>query len=335
MDTRDKAILTAIQAELPAEERPFDAMAARLGMDAQELLARVRRMADDGLIRRIGPVFDSRGLGYASTLVAARVPADHIAEAAAKVSRLPGVTHNYERRGAYNLWFTLTASSAEAIGQTLETLRQETGAEAMHSLPALAVYKIRVQFDMADEAVNGDVSADGTSQPSGADPSRRSTGGPSNLDEPQKELVRILQEGLAVEREPFAAAAARLGWPVSRVVEQVRGWLAAGVIRRLGAVVRHRELGFSANGMAVFRLPPGDIDEAGRRLAAFTEVSHCYRRPPLPDFPYSLYAMVHGRSEEEVRATVERMATAVGDAAHDVLFSVREFKKMSMRYFVE
>ena len=321
MDELDKRILTAIQGGLPAEERPFDALATRLGVGHEEVLSRVRRLADDGLLRRLGPVFDSRGLGYVSTLVAARVPPARLAEVAARVSRLAGVTHNYERRHAYNLWFTLTCPSAPELDRTLEFLRRETGIADFHSLPALAVYKIRVQFDLAGEPE--------AIEETGGRPSA----GPAALTDEQKELVRLLQEDLPAEREFFAVAAARLGWPTARVVGQVRAWIESGVIRRLGAVVRHRQLGFAANGMAVFRVPPEAVDAAGRRLAARAEVSHCYRRPPLPDFPYDLFAMVHGRSDDEVRRTVAAMAQEIGRPDYDVLFSVTEFKKTSMRYF--
>jgi DNA-binding Lrp family transcriptional regulator len=323
MNELDKKIVTAIQGGLPAEERPFDALAAQLGIQPDEMLARVRRLAGDGMIRRLGPVFDSRSLGYVSTLVAARIPPERLAEVAARVTRLPGVTHNYERRHAYNLWFTLTCPSAHELDRTLAGLRKETGIPNFHNLPALAVYKIRVQFDLAGESE--------APEAAGA----RAPGAPRPLDEKQKELVRLLQDGLAVEREPFAAMAARIGWPPSRVVQQVREWLDSGVIRRFGAVVRHKELGFVANGMAAFRISPEAIDDAGRRLARRAEVSHCYRRPPLPSFPYSLFAMVHGQSEDEVRQTAAVMAREIGVEDYAVLFSVTEFKKASMRYFVE
>jgi DNA-binding Lrp family transcriptional regulator len=120
---------------------------------------------------------------------------------------------------------------------------------------------------------------------------------------------------------------------VERIVEQIRSWLASGIIRRFGAVVEHRSLGFRANGMAVFRAAAARADEIGRSLAAEPAVSHCYRRPALPDFPYNLYARVHGRSEEEVRDIVRRMAEAAGVAEYEVLFSVTEFKKSPPAYF--
>jgi DNA-binding Lrp family transcriptional regulator len=323
MDDTDKKILTAIQTDLPVGERPFDALAAQLGLAAEDVLARVARLSAEGFLRRIGPIFDSRSLGYVSTLVAARVPPERLKEVADRVSALAGVTHNYERRHAYNLWFTLTAPSLEAQTRTLEALRRETGIPHFYSLPALAVYKIRVKFDLTEDAGGLDASM----------PQSRTT--PKPLSDEQKWLLRLIQDGIPVVREPLADTAALLRWPVRRVVEQIREWLAVGIVRRFGAVVRHRELGFSANGMAVFRTPDSNADAAGRLLAEQPEVTHCYRRPPLEGFPYTLFAMVHGRSEDEVRATVAAMAGRAGLKDYDVLFSTTEFKKVSMRYFVE
>jgi len=331
MDNLDKQILTAIQSDLPVTEHPFDAAAARLGIGAAEVIDRVGRLLADGVIRRLGPVFDSRRLGYVSTLVAAKVPADRLEEVAATVNRLAGVTHNYARRGAYNLWFTLTEASQAALDGTLERLRSETGISEFHSLPALTVYKIRVHFDLTDGEPERAEERGGS-----GDPPRNNSERPARalpLTDEQKEFVRLIQDGLRPQRDPFAAIAERLGWPEARVVEQIREWVDAGVIRRFGAVVQHQKLGYRAGGLAVFCVPPEKVDAAGETLAKHPEVSHCYRRPPLPDFPYNLFAMTHGRSEEAVRRTVERLAEEAGLTDYAVLFSVRELKKTSMRYF--
>jgi DNA-binding Lrp family transcriptional regulator len=154
-------------------------------------------------------------------------------------------------------------------------------------------------------------------------------------DEPQKALVRAVQDGLPLEAEPFVPIAEAAGWSVPAVLDQVRAWLDAGVVRRFGAVVRHRAAGVRANAMAVFQVDPSRVDEAGRALASHADVTHCYRRPPLPDFPYTLYAMVHGQTEKTVRERVEAMAGEIDAEAWDALFSVREFKKTSMRYFTD
>jgi len=339
MDATDRRILTAVQADLPVVQRPYEALARRLDLETAEVMDRLRRLVAAGIVRRIGPVFDSGRLGYVSTLVAARVPPDRIEAVAEEVSRLPGVTHNYERRGTYNLWFTLTAPSPEALAEALDGLRSRTGLP-MHSLPALALYKIRATFDLTE--ADGPHAADSTAGRSPAEPGDGPApetpppgAGAVPLSPEQRALVRALQDGLSVEPEPFARPARRAGWTVPAVLEQVRAWLAEGVVRRFGAVLRHREAGVRTGGMVVLRLPEARIDAAGRRLAAEPAVTHCYRRPPLPDFPYNLYAMTHGESEEAVRSLAAALAREVGAEAWEVLFSGREFKKTSARYFLE
>ncbi|MCE5278741.1 MAG: hypothetical protein LLG03_12015, partial [Planctomycetaceae bacterium] len=157
---------------------------------------------------------------------------------------------------------------------------------------------------------------------------------PAALDETCRQLVRVLQESLPPVSEPFDEIGKALGWPGQQVLDQIAAWQSQGVIRRLGAVVDHRRLGFKANGMAVLRVPPEQVDAIGHRVARRQEVSHCYRRPPLPGFDYTLYAMVHGRGEDEVRSVLADILKDVGYWPHQVLFSTREFKKVSMRYFL-
>ncbi len=328
LDELDKRILSVIQVDLPVAPRPYDVLAERLGADGGEVLARVGRLRSGGVIRRIGAVFDSRRLGYSSTLVAARTPPERVEEVARLVNQLPGVTHNYSRQHDYNLWFTLTAESAEQIDRTLADLRRQTGIEDFHSLPALTVYKIRVHFALGEDPSPAVVAP--------ASPAA----GPAvslnvSLNEQQKQLVRLLQDDLPVTPEPFARLAEQVGWPVERVLAQINEWMAAGVIRRLGVAVRHHRLGFAANGMAVFDMPADELDSAGRLLAERPEISHCYHRPPLADFPYNLFAMVHGQSQDEVTEIVDRLAGELKVGRFSVLFSHTEYKKTSMKYFVE
>jgi len=325
LDKFDRKLLSIIQSGFPAVERPFDALAERMGSDSDEVVRRIGRLRALGMIRRLGAVFDSRRLGYASTLVAARVPPDRLDDMAGTVSRLPGVTHNYRRDHAYNLWFTLTGRSERQLRETVEALKRRTGIAELFLLPALAVYKIRVDFPLGQ-------SREVLPAPSAG--ARRSSPQPVTLSERQKELVRILQEDLPPVARPFSEIAQRLDWTVEAVIEQIHDWLAGGVIRRFGAVVNHRRLGLQANGMVVFRVDPDRVDDAGRRLAERPEISHCFRRPPLPDLDYNLYAMVHGRSFDEVRASVARTAKDVGLGDYEILFSTAEYKKTSMRYFV-
>jgi len=330
LDEQDKALMSVIQSNFPVDRRPFERLGAYLDADPEDIERRIRKLRDEGVIRRLGAVFDSKKLGYVSTLAAARIDADKIDDAAAEVSKLPGVTHNYRRENAYNLWFTLTCPSQEKLQQTLEDLREKLGTREIRSMPALKVFKISVNFKFADaseavKAAAGHARAFTAPHEAPSDP----------LSDEQKQLVRLLQESLSDSHKPFDEIADQLGWSVGRVLEQIEDWLASGVIRRLGAVVRHQRLGFRANGMAVLDVPADREDQVGAALARRPEISHCYCRPRLPDFPYGLFAMTHGRDEQEVRDLVASLAAELEIENFDVLFSTTEYKKVSMKYFLE
>ena len=328
LDELDKKIISIIQADLPVVLRPFDMLAERLSESSEEVMGRIGRACSQGIIRRLGPVFDSGRLGYTSTLVAAKIPAQRLAEVAELVNHLSGVTHNYRREHAYNLWFTLTANSREQIDNVLDELRRRTGINEFYSLPALAVYKIRVDFQLSEKppAVSGNAQAAGCPAPEGKS---------APLDERQKQLVRLLQKGLPLVTEPFSEMAKEVDFSAEEIVQQITDWLDAGLIRRFGAVVRHQKLGFGANGMAVFEVAEDGINAIGKKMAEHSEISHCYRRPSLDDWKYNLFAMVHGRSEAEVRQFVERLAEQLEISEYNVLFSTTEYKKTSMEYFLE
>ncbi|HUU27872.1 MAG TPA: Lrp/AsnC family transcriptional regulator [archaeon] len=152
----------------------------------------------------------------------------------------------------------------------------------------------------------------------------------------EKALIRLLQEDLPVCPEPYQEIAARLGLKQEEVLAAVGRWVDCGVIRRFGATVRHFRMGYEANCMVVWKVDElSDHREAGALFATFPQVTHCYRRPPFRDWPYTLYTMVHGRSREEIDNTLAKMSAASGLKDYRLLFSVREWKKTSMKYFSE
>jgi len=148
MDEIDKRLLNIVQTDFPIARRPYEVLSGRLGISEQEALGRVRALAESGVIRRIGPSFDSRRLGHVSTLVAARVPKERLDEVAGLVSSFPEVTHNYGREFDYNLWFTLICESEARLGAVLEAIKSRTGLSDMRSLPAVRTFKIRVEFEL-------------------------------------------------------------------------------------------------------------------------------------------------------------------------------------------
>lgn len=147
MDRIDRAILNEIQSHFPLKARPYREVAERLGLAEKEVILRVERMAQGGIIRRIGANFNSRKLGFFSTLCAARVPAEKMPRFVEAVNRYVGVTHNYEREGDYNIWFTFIAESQEIIESALKEIKRRTGVRDLISLPAEKIFKIQVDFE--------------------------------------------------------------------------------------------------------------------------------------------------------------------------------------------
>ncbi len=148
MDAIDKKLLNILQKEFPLEERPFEEIARRCGIDEDEALSRIRRLKDEGIIRRIGAVFDGVKLGRVSTLCAARVPEDKIDGFVQIVNAGKGVTHNYRRDHDYNIWFTVSAATAEDLAAFLQDVKDKTGVTDILDMRAVRVFKINASFDL-------------------------------------------------------------------------------------------------------------------------------------------------------------------------------------------
>ena len=149
LDLLDKRILDIIQTDFPLESRPYAVIGERLGISEEEALERVRRLRQTKIIRRLGANFQSKKLGFRSTLCAAKVPADKMDEFVAEVNSHVGVTHNYLRRHAYNIWFSVIGPSWQAVCDLLDSITAKTGIPILN-LPASRIYKIRVDFKMEE-----------------------------------------------------------------------------------------------------------------------------------------------------------------------------------------
>ncbi|MCP4329658.1 MAG: Lrp/AsnC family transcriptional regulator [Alphaproteobacteria bacterium] len=155
------------------------------------------------------------------------------------------------------------------------------------------------------------------------------------LTDRDRDLLAALQEGLPLVERPYREIADRLGCREDEVIARLAGLIDTGIIKRLGVVVRHHELGYRANAMVVWDVPDRDVEDAGRRLAALPYVTLCYRRPRrLPEWPYNLFCMIHGRNREAVEGLIAEAASAcrLGAIPRETLFSTRRFKQRGARY---
>jgi DNA-binding Lrp family transcriptional regulator len=325
LDVVDQELLERLQADFPLTPRPFAVLARSLNLEEAEVLARVRRLKEANVIRQISAIFDTRRLGYQSTLVAFHVADAALDDVAAQVSAHPGVSHNYARPHHYNLWFTLAVPPGQEVAAEIDRLARQTGVDDWLNLPALRVFKIKAHFKLKEG-----------NAPRPAEQPDRSTSQTRAFTPSDIPLVRVLQRDLPVTSRPFAEAAAKLGLSEERLLDKARELEEVGIMRRFAAVLRHRRVGYTANGMGCWVVPEARIEEVGRRAAAFPEVSHCYQRPAYPPrWPYNLFTMIHGQSESEVEEIAEAIAARTDIEDYVILYSTTEFKKERVKYFVE
>lgn len=319
----DRRLLEQAQRRVPLVPRPYEALAAMLGADEDAVLERVAalRGGDAPVIREIAGVFEGSSLGYASALVACRVPPEGLDAAGRCVAEHPGVSHAYGREGPLNLWYTLTLGPDARLDldATARRLADAVGAEVCHVLPTLERYKIGVHVDAQGRMA----SAPGTPP---APPCRP-------LDEDETRAVAALQADLPAQREPFAPLAAQVDLPVERLLALAAALLDGGVMRRYGAMLHHRRAGLEANVLVAWNAADAFAPAAGRLAAERPAISHCYLRPRAPGWPYNLYTMIHGRTRQDCALVVDELHAVTGMTDHVMLWTAREYKKQKVRYF--
>lgn len=151
----------------------------------------------------------------------------------------------------------------------------------------------------------------------------------------EKALIRQLQEDIPLISAPFQDIGKKVGLSQEQVLATIQAWKSEGVIRRFGAALKHHKAGVMANVMVVWKVPKDRTKEVGATMASFPGVSHCYERPVLPEWPYNLFTMIHGRTADECRAITKEISKATGIQDYQLLFSTKEYKKSSMKYFLE
>src|SRR4051794_32117326 len=215
-----------MQGKFPIEPRPYLRVAELADVSEDEVMERVRHLIDERIIRQVTPIFDTRALGYASMLVAAKVDPENPHRAAKVINAHPGVSHNYLRNHDFNIWFTIATEPDSALGleRTLEVLAAEAGAESVRQLPTLTMFKIRMDLEM-----EGGTDALAT-QVEAVEPAEMD---PQPYDDFDVAVIRALQGDMPVVPEPYAPAAAALGLPVDRLLSHLEQMKERRLLRRV------------------------------------------------------------------------------------------------------
>lgn len=328
MEDLTEKLLNDFQRNFPLNPLPFEQIALALNTSTEVVIEKLKELQARGAVSRVGPVFSPNTVGV-STLAAMAVPADKLEQVAAQVSAYQQVNHNYEREHDFNLWFVATAENQPCLQHTLTEIEQQTGYKVL-SLPLLKEYHIDLGFRMN---LQDRADIDTVESPA-ADVAAALLSAEARLASAE-DLIEVIQRGLPLVARPYQEIAERLGWSEQLVIEKLQAMIDGGVIKRLGIVVRHHELGYRANAMVVWDVPSGEIDQLGEKLGMQDCVTLCYQRPRmLPEWRYNLFCMVHGRDRQEVLECIDTMVEGLGleNIPHTVLFSGRRFKQRGAIY---
>jgi DNA-binding Lrp family transcriptional regulator len=326
MDNLDKELLNEIQWTFPLVTRPFDVIAKKFDTTPEIVKERLKQLKELGVLRQLSAIFDTRKLGYTSSLVAMEIEHDKLEYVASQINRHPGVSHNYERDHEFNLWFTLAVPPGSDLKTELEKFNVLKGIKKVRMLPTLQLFKIGVKLDMVDEKKH---------EVAPTEEKKEIKNEKFEPTEEDKSFIRELQKDMEIIDEPFVKAANNLGITEQELFAKMKHYEDSGVMRRFAAILRHRQVGFTANGMIVWQVPKDRISEVGGILGSFPQVSHCYERPTYADWPYNVFSMIHCKTHEEANEMAKTIQEQIHVDDYRILFSSREFKKTRVEYFVE
>ncbi|MFK7837334.1 MAG: Lrp/AsnC family transcriptional regulator [Sulfitobacter sp.] len=313
LDALDWRLMNDWQRDLPLVPRPFQVIAAQMETSEECIVARLKGLLESGAISRVGATCRPNTLA-ASTLAAVAAPPDKIEEVAGIINAQEGVNHSYQRENEWNIWFVATGPDRAFVDAILSRITDQTGLRVLD-------LRLRRPFN-----VDLGFALDG----SNALPTPRVLADDIEIGSHDRAIMQALSEGMSPTICPFAELADKLGQTEAEVLSRVRTLAEAGILSRIGLILRHRALGWRANAMCVFVVPPEEIEACGAALTKVQGVTLCYERQPAPDvWPYTLYCMIHGRSRAETLDVLSQARVAANLVPYEyrVLFSTRCFRQ--------
>ncbi len=317
-------LLYHIQKEFPLSPQPFNEIAKRFDVDEEEIISMLKDEKAKGVIRQISAIFDTKKLGYKSSLVAFRIDSDDIDDAVKFLNAHPGISHNYERDHDFNIWFTIAIDPESRLGldKTVEILAKLTKAKEYIKLPTLKLFKIAVKLDT-------------TGKNEKKERVKKSKVIDIKLTPLHRKVIELAQNDIDIKSEPFKEITEKLDISYDTFFNILKELKDSGMMRRYAAILNHRKAGFNANAMVVWDVDEDIAEGEGKKAAAFSAVSHCYLRPKYPSWPYNLFTMIHGKTKDDTNEVIESIAKEIKFNSYRPLYSTREFKKVRVKYFTD
>jgi len=320
---KDK-ILYELQKNFPLTKRPFLALADKFSITEDEMLQIIQKEKDDQIIRQTSAIFDTKKLGYKSSLVAFRIDKKDMDKAVAALNSHPGISHNYERNHEFNVWFTLATPPNSLLGldDTIKVLAKMAHAKEYIALPTLKLFKIMVQLDTANSAKKKQVV-------------KTKKFKDIALTDLHKQIIKYAQEDIKITQEPFLQMINEIGIDYDTFFASLQELQDAGIMRRFATILNHRKAGFNSNAMVVWDVDENNAEKIGQKIAAYSVVSHCYLRPKYPNWQYNLFSMIHAKNKKDIDNILKEMGDEIEFKSNKLLFSTKEFKKVRIKYFTD
>ncbi len=315
-------ILLAIQHNFPLVAKPFEIIASNFETTEENVLEILQKEKDGGIIRQTSAIFDTKKLGYKSSLVAFSLNENKIDEAVKIINSHAGISHNYLRSHKFNIWFTLAVPPNSILGlkKTVELIAKLTGTKEFLILPTLKMFKISVKLDTTKELSNKEEVI-------------KKVDKKLELTDEHFRVIELVQQDIKFISEPFLEAKNKLGMTYERFFEINNELKDSGVMRRFASILNHKKAGFTSNAMVVWEIEETKSNEIGQIAASFSAVSHCYLRPIFENWKYNLFTMIHASSSDELQNTINSIASEIEFKSNMILHSLEEFKKVRIIYF--
>ncbi len=313
MDDLDRQLLLFLQNGIPVRKRPFEGIAARLGLDSADVLLRISRLKIKKIISQITAVFEGANLGYENALAAMIVSPERLEKAVSGMKGHPGVTSCSLRRDEFNLWLTLAVPGGKTE-KNLRELHRFAGAKKTVLLPVLKRFKGASGCDFSGF------------------PEKQVRAVSFSFEE--MALIRKIQEDFPLDDEPFRRWAEDLGTTEAEIFGILESWGRKGYFKRIAALTPSKAA-VENTVLTVWEVPEERQDEAGSSMAAFPEILDCVKRPAYPEFPYALYTLVRAEGPEHAEEILGKVSSVVGGWPRRLLWNVKECKKIRLKYFSE
>jgi DNA-binding Lrp family transcriptional regulator len=318
----DVALINSLQDGFPITQYPFHEVANLIGVTEGVVLTCLNNLLNKNVLTRFGPLYQIEKMGGVFVLAAMSVPENKFDTVSAYVNSLSVIAHNYKREHRLNMWFVFAAESYSEIVNSAEGIEKMSDCKVI-LLPKEREYFIGMRFRVGENIPVGATSV-----------TDAILDRPISIGDVDRCLIKATQSGLPICQEPYKEVGRQIGLDANDVMNRLQYWVDVGFIRRIGAVPNHYSIGFLGNGMAVFDVDDEVVDEFGIRLGALDEVSHCYRRPRnLPEWPYNLFVMLHGKDNNAVLNSLAVIKMILGERCKnsEVLFSSKILKKTGLR----